>query len=220
MKNFIPKIILCSLMLISSAVSADQVRVTTLQAAPGQLEALISDVKDYRTAKSEQVIIMRHSQGDHWDLLLLEPAGLVPTKMADFGHRANFQHTFLATTDAKFTALKATADKTGLYHIEMFHALAGKKQELVGQRRMENRYLKNTGQVTNEIFGTVIGSDVDIFTIGFHTDMTAFAKGPSVSDAQAESFAKEAGFRDRNHIGLYLRSLLTRHFDTLAVPVK
>ena len=49
--------------------------------------------------------------------------------------------------------------------------------------------------------------------------MTAFAKGPTVSDSAAETAAKNAGFKNRADLGFYLRSLLTSHQDTLAVPV-
>lgn len=203
----------------SSAVFAESLRITTLRAAPGQLEQLIKEVKSYRETRHGKVIIMRHSQGDHWDLLLLESAGRAYAAMADFGSIADFQHSFLADCDEKFRQLKASADEADLYHIEMFHALAGKRQALMDQRARENEYLQSTGQTTNSIFVTRFGSDVDVFTIGFHANMTAFAKGPSVSDEEAELAAKKAGFKNRADLGFYLRSLLTSHHDTLAVPL-
>ena len=79
--------------------------------------------------------------------------------------------------------------------------------------------LAATGQVVNAIFTTQFGSDVDVFTIGFHADLAAMARGPRVPDAEAESAALEAGFKSREDIGLYMRSLITAHRDTLAVPV-
>ena len=205
---------------ISSAFAqADEFRVTTLRAAPGQLEHLIKDVQAYRDEKSGKVIIMRHSQGDHWDLLLLESTGKDFGGGKDFGHLVNFQHGFLASSDSSFSQLHEDSASSDLYHIEMFHALAGKKQALLNQRQRENQYLQATGQTTNAVFSTEFGSDVDVFTIGFHADMTAFAKGPTVSDTEAETAAKNAGFKNRADLGFYLRSLLTSHQDTLAVPV-
>ncbi|MGI9294783.1 MAG: hypothetical protein ACR2PS_12435 [Pseudomonadales bacterium] len=207
------------LVFLSSSVLAESFRATTLRAAPGQLEGLLEEVKSYRKTKRGKVIIMRHSQGDHWDLMLLEPAGREYADMTDFSSTADFQHSFLADCNTKFRQLKASADEAGLYHIEMFHALAGKKQALLDQREGENEYLKTTGQTINSIFVTRFGSDVDVFTIGFHADMTAFAKGPSVSDEEAELAARKAGFKNRADLGFYLRSLLTSHYDTLAVPI-
>lgn len=203
----------------AGTVRAEAFRVTTLRAAPGQLEQLIAAAQAYRAREEGRVIIMRHSQGDHWDLLLLEKAGKDPLSGADFGEWANFQHAFVASSESSFSQLSKNAAAAKLYHIEMFHALAGKKQALLDQRGRENQYLQSTGQVTNAVFSTDFGSDVDVFTLGFHADMSAFARGPSVSDVEAETAAREAGFKDRADLGFFLRSLLDRHYDTLAVPV-
>jgi hypothetical protein len=151
--------------------------------------------------------------------LLLEPAGSEPARAEDFGALVDFQQGLLAASDSSFGQLQASADETSLYHIEMFHALAGKKTALVDQRVRENRYLQVTGQTTNAVFVTSFGSDVDVFTVGFHKDMHAFSEGPSVSDAAAEKAARDAGFKNRADLGFYLRALLISHHDTLAVPV-
>ncbi len=200
-------------------VVAEDFVVTTLRASPGKLPALIDAVKAYRTEHRGRVVIMRHTQGDHWDLLLLEPTPANPTRQHDFSALADFQHSFLAETGGTFKGLQHQAHENGLYHVEMFQALAGKRAALIDQRERENRYLADTGQVVNVVFTTVMGSDVDVFTIGFHESLAAFARGPTVSDVEAEAAAKDAGFESRGDIGFYLRSLLTRHNDTLAVPV-
>ena len=211
--------LIIGLILASASAVADNYRVTTLRASPGQLETLIGEVQAYRQRMRGRVIIMRHSQGDQWDLMLLEPAGNEPANAGDFGDLVDFQLGLLAGSDSSFARLKASADETSLYHIEMFHALAGKKAALVDQRVRENQYLQLTGQTTNAVFVTSFGSDVDVFTVGFHKDMHAFAKGPSVADAAAEKAATDAGFKNRADLGFYLRSLLISHHDTLAVPV-
>jgi hypothetical protein len=211
--------LLAALLFSATSALADSFRVTTLRASPGQLETLIDEVRAYRQQQAGKVIVMRHSQGDHWDLMLLEPAGANPTDGFDFGALVDFQHDFLADSDDSFASLNNSAGETSLYHIEMFHALAGKKSALVDQRIRENQYLQETGQTTNAVFVTSFGSDVDVFTVGFHTDMQAFSGGPTVSDAQAEKVAKEAGFKDRADLSFYLRSLLISHHDTLAGPV-
>jgi hypothetical protein len=180
---------------------------------------LIEQVRAYRDEQRGRVIAMRHSQGDHWDLMLLEPVGAKPMDQPDFSALANFQHTFYAESGASFKGLQHQAEGAGLFHIEMFQALAGKREALADQRQRENTYLADTGQPVNVVFTTLVGSDVDVFTVGFHKDLAAFAAGPSVSAEQAELAAREAGFRGREDIGLFLRSLLTAHHDTLAVPV-
>lgn len=211
--------VILGLLLASTFAVADNYRVTTLRASPGQLETLIGEVKAYRQRMRGRVIVMRHSQGDQWDLLLLEPAGSEPARAEDFGALVDFQQGLLAASDSSFAQLQASADETSLYHIEMFHALAGKKEALVDQRARENQYLQVTGQTTNAVFVTSFGSDVDVFTVGFHKDMHAFSEGPSVSDAAAEKAARDAGFKNRADLGFYLRALLISHHDTLAVPL-
>ena len=208
------------LVCVATSARSEDFRVTTLRAAPGELAALIERVKVYRTEQRGRVIIMRHSQGDHWDLMLLEPVGSEILTQPDFTSLVHFQHSFFAESGASFKGLQHQAAGAGLFHIEMFQALAGKHAELVDQRARENIYLADTGQMVNVVFTTLAGSDVDVFTLGFHKDLSAFAAGPSVTDEEAEAAASEAGFASREDIGLYLRSLLTGHQDTLAVPVR
>lgn len=214
-------LLLCSLTL--SAVSqADSYLVSTLRASPGQLEQLLMKAQDYREAVKGNVLLMRHSQGDHWDLLLLEPLPTSlerPSSHPDFSALVDFQESFSATSDTPFTQLRKESDAAGLYHIEMFNALAGKHAALIDQRQRENQYLAATGQTSNAVFVSQFGSDVDVFTIGFHKDMAALDAGPTVSNSEAEAAARKAGFKNRADLGYYLRSLIIGHHDTLAVPV-
>ena len=101
----------------------------------------------------------------------------------------------------------------------MFHVANGKNQELLDQRRMENDYLTSTQRSANIIFKTTFGSDVDAFTIGFHKSIVSFATMPDLSDSVLEKAAVDAGFQSRGDIGLYLRSLIISHQDTLATKV-
>jgi hypothetical protein len=212
-------VILLSLVLHSTLAAAENYRVTTLRASPGQLETLLTEASKYRAEQDGDVVLMRHSQGDHWDLMLLEPAVSDGTVQPDFDALVDFQLSFLADSETPFAQLKTEAAEAGLFHIEMFHALAGKKAVLIDQRIRENQYLQQTGQTTNAVFVTRFGSDVDVFTVGFHQDMAALDAGPTVSNAKAEQIAKAAGFKNRADLGFYLRSLLISHHDTLAVPV-
>jgi hypothetical protein len=69
------------------------------------------------------------------------------------------------------------------------------------------------------IFRRAAGFDVDVFTIGFHDNLEAFAAPSNVSDEQKEGATNASGFKDRADISFYLRSLIASHNDTLATQV-
>ncbi len=212
--------LLLSLLLFSlfsfSVSAAELFQVTLLRASPGNLPELIEKAKSYKTKQKGHVSIMRHSQGDHWDLMLLEPATKVPTQAFDFSALADFQHNFLARSETSWSKIKPKAEVSKLFHIEMFHAVHGKAKELLKQRHMENAYLSATRQTANVIFETTFGSDVDSFTIGYHKDLPTFASTPDLPKEIFEKAAIDAGFENRAAISFYLRELILAHHDTLA----
>ena len=57
--------------------------VSLLRAAPGQLLALMDQLQDrmtvYDAAGDQRPAMLRHSQGDHWDLMLIRPIGSLET---------------------------------------------------------------------------------------------------------------------------------------------
>lgn len=217
---------------------------TTLRAEAGSLEDVltwISDIKasDYfKKSGVESPFVMRHSQGDQWDLMMILPmqswedyydadtskkrkdaeAEFVKKFGGGFSKIAFEQDHFAYGPHLK--DFKVAYNENGLYHIEMFHAAAGKTDALYKQRQMENEYLSATGQVANMIFRRAGGSDVDIFTIGFHKDFKNFAADAPATPAEKEQAAKDAGFKDRADLSFYLRSLLNGHHDTFATKVK
>lgn len=210
-------------------------RVTTVRAEPGKLSDLIGAFTDSTATNGDEsrdhgAMLMRHSQGDQWDLMVITPmesfgeyfgassAQLPSSVLAGHTELIAFEADVFALGPAPAT-VRAAYDGNSLYHIEMFEAVAGKIDALAEQRRMENRYLAATGQVPNMIFRRVAGSDVDIFTIGFHKSLAAFAAPAPASDAEKEVAAKEAGFKDRADLSFYLRSLISAHHDTFAVKV-
>jgi len=201
------------------AIAEENYRVTLLRASPGGLADLIIDVKAYKAKQDGNLSIMRHSQGDHWDLMLLEPSGSQPTKMIDFSAIADFQHSFLAKSSANWKTIQSKSEVSDLYHIEMFHAVHGKAAELIKQRKMENAYYAATQRDGNVIFETTFGSDVDSFTIGYYKDLQQFASMPDLPEEIFAKAATDAGFESRNTIGLYLRELILTHNDTLATRV-
>lgn len=193
-------------------------QITLLRASPGGLADLVSEVKSYRSSVDGDVLAIRHSQGDHWDLMLLEPAGDDPLRREDWP--VAFQDDFLASSDWNWERIRRAGSRAGLFHIEMFHAVEGMKEALLREREMENEYLVATGRDANAIFMTRFGSDVDAFTIGFYSDMIAFATDPDLTDAEYHKAATDAGFESRATIGEYLRHSILMHFDTLGVQVR
>lgn len=227
----------------SGSVSAEQslYRVLTIRAAPGELAAWLDQCDEIGAAYVERgdrpPFFLRHSQGDHWDLLLIEPWGsfeeyLAPERTAKRQRAVEAMAMLRRWLDdapafrEDLFALGPPAEEleklfgeNDFYHVEMFYALPYKRAELVEQRRMENDYLARTGQRTNTVWEGLSGSDVDVFTIGFYPDHAAFAEGSPMSEEQRDAAAREAGFESLDQIAPYLRSLIARHQDTLAVSV-
>src|SRR5689334_13155162 len=78
MRFFLPLITLVLFTVSTKAAAPSYLYKTKLlQAAPGKLLDLIELQKalltEYRNAGDEQPLMMRHSQGDRWDLLLMVP---------------------------------------------------------------------------------------------------------------------------------------------------
>ncbi len=219
-------------------------RVTTVRADVGKLSDLLVWVADMKASGyfaetgEHPPFVMRHSQGDQWDLLMISPMESMTAYHSKSAtkRRAKAREKYAEKMAPGFALIAFGEDhfaygpplvelerefaENGFFHIEMFEAAAGKAGELVDQRRMENAYLGATGQTTNMIFRRAAGSDVDVFTIGFHENLVAFAAPSGASAEEAETAAKEAGFKNRADISFYLRSLISGHHDTLAVKVE
>lgn len=218
-------------------------RVLLLRAAPGEFDALLSALRETEAIHAEAgdaaPFRLRHSQGDHWDFMLIQPmesfaAWHAPARAerrraawASSGGRAlaarlerstSYREEWLAAS-VPTAEMQRRFEGMGLYHIEMFAGLPGKRAELIEQRRMENRYYRHLGRQENLIFTRAGGSNWDAMTIGYHPDLQAFAAaGARYSDAEQDEAARAAGFDGVDRIGPYLRSLLAYHNDTLAVP--
>lgn len=218
-------------------------KVSTLRAAPGELLTVIELLKAheeagfYEAAGDHPPYIMRHSQGDQWDLMLVQPIGTYAeyydedrirrrarNSAAEEGFRAALEERLSFREDlfARGPSLEIVSpafEENDFYHIEMFHALAGETENLIQEREMENRYLEAIGNEPNLIWVRDQGSDVDVFTIGFYASLQEYAAPPALADEQMEAAAIEAGFEGRAFIGSYLREFLLSHHDTLAVSV-
>lgn len=206
----------------ASELEGDQLyRVSTVRAAPGALQELLQRIAASENSPSSP-LVMRHSQGDQWDLMIIKPIDATETMSTSFVAESDaliaFEEDHFAYGPS-WQSIGAAYDANSFYHIEMFEAVAGKAGDLLEQRRMENVYLSATGQQTNMIFRRAAGSDVDVFTIGFHKSLEAFAAPSDVSDEDKETAAKAAGFKGRSDLSFHLRRLISGHHDTLAVKV-
>lgn len=237
-------IIFCLLGLQLQAQTGDYIyKTVSMRAAPGHLLALIdllkADMQNEALFPFGQPQLMRHSQGDQWDLLMVIPVG------EDFSNyfSASFQK---ALSESKTQAqtygspyfdliswqeegfyhgpeLQIFEQRFGqmdYYHVEMFIALAGKQKELLKQRQMENVYLAEINREPNFIFTKIMGSSFDNFTIGLYRDIKHFAESADIPLETENKAAKKAGFESVFTIGSYLRSLLLKHHDTLAGAVR
>lgn len=239
--RFFLLLILLALLATSTSAAAPAFLYQTklVQAAPGKLLEVIELYKsrqsEYRNAGDEQPFMMRHSQGDRWDLLLLIPM----KSYADYysPERVSKRSQILKESQDKLDALIAWQEDVFVYgppladvqkafapsaffHVEMFDALAGKQAELFKEREMENAYLKALKRPENLIFVRDQGAAWDLFTIGAYRDLKHFAESAGIAEADQNAAAKEAGFEAASRIGPYLRTLINSHHDTLAVSVR
>jgi hypothetical protein len=228
----------CFLLSASAADSPYLYKVTTVQAAPGKLLELIDLYKQQSAALKdveESPMWMRHSQGDHWDLMILFPMGsyneyyesrraaqrkALTAKLADqLKEDIAWQEDLLAYGPPLADLRKAFA-RGAFFHVEMFVASPGKFADLYKEREMENVYAKALQEPENFIFVRDQGAAWDIFTIGVFRDLKHYAEGADVPVKDQEAAAKAAGFEAPSQIGPYLRRFIREHHDTLAVAVK
>jgi hypothetical protein len=210
-----------------------------VQAAPGKLLEVIDLLKTsqagFKDAGDERPLLMRHSQGDHWDLLVLIPM----KSYADYysaeriAKRTQTLRDIQARLDELITwqedvfvygpplaDLRNALDSSAFFHVEMFDSLAGKQSDLFKEREMENAYLKALKRPENFIFVRDQGAAWDMFTIGAYRDLRHYAESAGIAEADQDAAAKAAGFEAANRIGPYLRTLIRSHHDTLAVSVR
>jgi hypothetical protein len=214
-------------------------KASLIQAAPGKLTDLIELDKarfaDLKAAGDELPLWMRHSQGDHWDLMILYPMG----SYADYYQRDRiarrskaeaksakqlpeeiaWQEDLFVYGPPVAELRKAFADG-GFFHVEMFISLPGKFPDLLKEREMENTYAKAIKEPENFIFVRDQGAAWDIFTIGVFRDLKHYAESADVPANDQNAAAKAAGFDAPSQIGPYLRRFIREHHDTLAVAVK
>lgn len=224
-------LLLTLLTILASASNAQNLyRTTMTRAAPGKLLELIEYLKTGASKAGVELNLMRHSQGDHWDLMLVEPIdsyggeGLLTSKSTNgvledaYGDLVSWKEE-LIVVGPEHDEFRAMFNDAGFFHIEIFVALAGKRKELFKEREMENAYLEKLGRGINQIFVKTQGAKWDMFTIGYYKDLKDYANSSDSSPEESESAAKAAGFESAGTIGAYLRNFISEHHDTLAVKI-
>lgn len=199
-------------------------RMTLLRAAPGRFADLLTEVRTQ--VRRAGGLAVRHSQGDQWDFVILVPGpssaeGTLPAGLLG----SPFSEAFVAWQEDELVrgpSLEAIPGflGAGLYHFEMFDAAAGRLDELIREREMENAYLAGVGRPRNLIFRREFGAAWDAFTIGAYRDWRHYAERDLVAPEQARAAAKAAGFESDEAVGPYMRSLILWHHDTLGTPVR
>ena len=214
-------------------------KVSLVQAAPGKLTDLIDLDKarfaDLKAAGDELPLWMRHSQGDHWDLMILYPMGSyadyyqsdrIAKRSKEEAKSAKRLPEEIAWQEDLFVygppvaELRKAFTDGGFFHVEMFISLPGQFADLLKERQMENAYSKALKEPENFIFVRDQGAAWDIFTIGVYRDLKHYAESADVPAKDQETAAKAAGFDAPSQIGPYLRRFIREHHDTLAVAVK
>jgi hypothetical protein len=195
---------------------------TLLRAAPGRLAELIVEAR----AHAAGALVLRHSQGDHWDVMVLRPVASYAAHFAGTAAVAGpYSANLIAWQEDEFVrgpGLDAVAGfmTAGLYHVEMFDAAAGRLAELTKEREMENAYLSAVGRPRTLIFVRELGAAWDVFTIGAYRDWRHYAERDLIAPDKALAAARAAGFESDAAVGPYMRSLILTHHDTLATPVR
>jgi hypothetical protein len=220
-------------------------RLELLQAAPGRLLDLIEACKK-RAALAAAAgdafpVIMRHSQGDHWDLALMWPmgdwasyhdaasvarreasvkaAGLAP---ADFDRQLDplvAWHEDLYVRGPLVETLRAHVKDAGLLHYEMMQALPGRRDALIEERRMENAFNRNRGRGETLIFVRETGAAWDVVTLGAYRNWQQYSESERITKDTNEAAARKAGFPNADGVGPYMRTLISTHRDTLGPQI-
>jgi len=211
-----------------------------IRAAPGEILELIDVLQDrmgfYDAAGETAPFMMRHAQGDHWDLQIMYPMGSFvdyygPERVARRQHAAEASGTSeeefrrqvrgltswqeeLYVLGPPLEVMTETMNSGGYFHTEIMIALPGKQDELFHEREMENVYQRLTGRPERMIFTRVSGAPWDNSTLGIFRDLQHFAAPSGMTAQETEAAAREAGFESANRVGVYMRSLILRHQDT------
>lgn len=217
----------------------------TIQAAPGKLPDLLAAYRQrapvMASSGDEMPVVVRHSQGDRWDLLVIYPVGSFTefygrervTKREGAGaasgvSNAAFQtklyeliawHEDVFVWGPPLAELRAYVQGTTVAHLEMMQAMAGKQDELTKQRYMESAFNVNRGRPQMLVFTHEQGAAWDVITLDAWKDWRQYGEAQMVAADVSDAAARKAGFASADAVGVYMRSLINTHHDTLGSVV-
>jgi hypothetical protein len=221
-------------------------RFVLVQAAPGRLLELIDLYRNrlpvIRAGGDELPYIVRHSQGDRWDLIVIYPSGSFSSYYSEPRVKQRAMAAAKSGVDnaafaRKFYELVSWHEDVyvegpplqefreyvkdlGLVHFEMFQALAGKRDALIQERMMESAFNRARGRPGALIFTHEQGAAWDVITIDGYRNWRHYAESETIPQEVNEAAAKKAGFENSDAIGPYMRSLISLHHDTIGTPVR
>jgi hypothetical protein len=217
----------------------------TIQAAPGRLPDLLALYRERAPVMAkngdELPIVVRRSQGDRWDLLVIYPLG----SFTEFYSRERMARRDAAgaasgVTNAMFQArlykliawhedvfawgpplaeLRASLQGTTVAHVEMMQAMAGQHEALTRQRYMESAFNVNRGRPPMLVFTHQEGAAWDVITLAAWPDWRHYGEAQMVAADVSEAAATKAGFTSADAVSLAVRSLINTHHDTLGTFV-
>jgi hypothetical protein len=221
-------------------------RFVLIQAAPGRLLDLIALYKErlpvIAAGGDELPFIVRHSQGDRWDLLVVYPSGTFTdyysaerVRRREEAARASgvsgeafakkfydlvAWHEDVYVEGPPLAEFRGYVKDLGLVHLEMFQALAGRRDALIDERRMESAYNRARSRPEALLFTHEQGAAWDVITLDGFRNWRHYAENETIPQDVNDTAAKKAGFANADAIGPYLRSLIALHHDTLATVVR
>jgi len=220
----------------------DLYKFVTIQAAPGELPELLALYRQRAPVMAATgdaaPIVVRHSQGDRWDLLLIYPMGggfsefYSPERVAkrDAAGRASgvtnaaFQeqlyahiawHEDVFVWGPPLAELRSYVAGTTVAHLEMMQARAGQQEALTRERYMESDFNVNRGRPRMLVFTHEQGAAWDVITLDAWKDWRQYGEAQMVPAAVSEAAAKKAGFPSADAVGVTMRRYINTHHDTL-----
>jgi hypothetical protein len=221
-------------------------KATFVRAAPGKLLDLISLMKGRMAvldaAGDERPLWWRHTQGDQWDIMLLSPMGsyieyyskdklsrrekaAAASPLSEKDYRAGLDACSSWREDVfvmgpPLEDLRKASAGMAYFHIEIFIAQPGKQAELYKEREMENAYQVGVGRPSTLVFVRDQGAAWDMFSLGCYRNLMHWADSGDVSKEKRALAARQAGFKDADAIGPYMRTLIDMHRDTMGVAIR
>lgn len=224
----------------------DLYKFVNIQASPGKLPELLALYRErwpVMTANGDELpIVVRHSQGDRWDLLVIYPMG---KGFADFygaerAARRDAAGKASGVTNAQFqerlyqyiawhedvfvwgpsiAELRAYVAGNTVAHLEMMQAMAGQHDALIRERHMESDFNVYRGRPRMLVFTHEQGAAWDVITLDAWKDWRQYGELQMVPPAVSDAAAKKAGFPNADAPGVAMRSSINTHHDTLGTFV-